>query len=159
MKIEINSVVDLGIIFTIISVLVIYFGKLIIKIKKMKKTTILEEGVIGFSFLGLYVLLPLLIIYFLVNANFFLNNWKSQIFWVCLIIVQFVIFLLYQNRNKSEKVKIKWGFIILGVLFASISLGITYYFLNSNNPLFFTISLLFNIIILTFIAIKENKLK
>ena len=86
---ELKTIVDFGIILTIISILVIYFGKLIVNVRKIKKATILNEGILGFSFLGMYVLIPILAIYYLTHLKFFLDN-----FWSITI-----IFIAYDNDS------------------------------------------------------------
>ena len=158
MKLELNSLGDFAIILTIISILVIYFGKLIVKIKKIKKATILNEGILGFAFLSMYVLVPSLAIYAIINIKYFSSNVFPFLMGLGLILIQFVIFLIYKPKE-DKKNEIRWGFKIGAVLLCIISFSITYYFIKKSNIFYLIVSLLFNIIILTFIAIKEGKLK
>ncbi len=154
---ELKTIGDFGIILTLLSILIIYFGKLIAKVRKIKEVSILNEGILGFSFLIMYALVPLLIIYCIINIKYLQTSIFTLLIGLILIIIQFVIILIYQPNNK---IKTNWWFTIKGIFFCTISIGITYYFFRINNLFYIIISLIFDIILLTYIAIKkENKLK
>jgi len=154
---EIKNTFDFSILLILISILIIYFGKIIVKVRKIKKATILEEGVMGFSFAGLYILIPLLTIYYLMNFHFFETNWKLNLFWIGLVLVQLALLTTHKKQQKEKRIEVNWKLVIWRIILSIISIAITYYFWEINNLFYFITSLLFNIIILTLIAIKENQ--
>jgi hypothetical protein len=151
-----NISTTLAVIITISSILIIYFGKIIIR-SLGKKDDLLEEGLSGFWFLTMYLIIPSLVIFIATNLIKYSLQWKLNLLYVILICTQFIIFLIYTpKRNKTKKGY--WKFTISGLILNTISLLICYYL--RKDFFFFTISILFEFLILTFIAIKEvNYLK
>lgn len=152
-----NIATTLGIIVTLSSIALIYFGKIIKKSFGKKKDDLLEEGLSGFFFLVMYLLIPSLIIYIIFNLTKYINQpTYYSLIGLFLIIIQSLILSIYSPKRQKCK-KGYWKFTIKGVILSTISLFITYLFMLKVDFFFGTVSALFNFLILTFIAIKETK--
>jgi len=151
-----NIATTLGIVVTLLSIMLIYFGKIIRKSFGKKKDNLLEEGLSGFFFLVMYFIIPLLIIFITTNLLRYSTQLRYTVWGCLLIVVQFTILSIYAPKRKKCK-KGYWRFTIIGAFLSFISLSITYYFILEKDLFFSTVSILFNFLILTLIAIKETK--
>ncbi|MFA7707976.1 MAG: hypothetical protein WCX73_03430 [Candidatus Pacearchaeota archaeon] len=148
----------LGIVITISSILILYFGKIIRGSMGDKKSNLLTEGLGGFLFLIIYLIIPSLIIYLGINLKEYASQFIGNLIGLVLIIIQAIIFFIYETRkSKKNKYKTNWRYCILGIIASLISLGITFYFIYQKDLFFSVVSILFSFMILTFIAIKRVK--
>lgn len=163
-SLEINNTLDFGIVLTIAGILVLYFGRLIVKARRELSRDNLSEAMTGAFFVADLIIIPSLIIYaiYIILTQFLVpkimgNPFPYGALFIFVmssvfIIIQYYIFKHY--RAKIDKsVKTDRGMnIFVGVILVAFTL-ILYLF---SSLYFFSICLVMNALILTFIACRDH---
>ncbi len=162
MEVEIILAI-IGISLTFFGVAITYFGNLILKSRKEIIKDSSSRIINGTLFVSYAILIPVVAIYFIYYVyekilKVFLQTNKfplTQAIWILvatvLIVIQFLIFNYYQGRLKKVE-----GISYLGTIFSSAYLiAIAVLFFLKNDFYYFSVSILFDFLIFTFMASRD----
>lgn len=155
---QINNIIDLGILITVFGLFFSFIGKLIKKSRRDMITDSQSEFLESFRFITIYIIVPILLLYSIINLDYLRRNLFYLLFSAILILIQFLYIIILENLIK---VKIDIKLLNFYLFIISFSNMINIYLISKigiriNNFLFIIISILIGFDIISFIAIKEN---
>ena len=144
-----DNTFSISIIIALIGVAITYFGKTILKSRRELCKDWTSEVLEGIFFILWYFVIPILIL-----TNIIQNIDKiilfSFIFINYLLLgIQFLLFVVV-NAELNKKNKI---FFYMNILLILLSFSINYYFINHNNLINISVSLLLSFLILTLVSV------